>query len=164
LHALDGRPIHSVFAAARMVASRQPGERIECVVRRGEHELKCQITLEETTGEPTFSFAGKTAETPPEGTSNPPPRSVAEPPRAVEERSSPGPANGKVGGVDSFADLRERLRQREALIERLEAELAELRRERDRIAGTLAPNTPSTEPAPTTPAPAPRPIPIAPKK
>jgi S1-C subfamily serine protease len=187
LYAMDGRPIHSVFAAARLVASRQPGEKLECVVRRGEQQLTCIVTLEETTGEPTFSFAGKTSEPPTEGAPNPAPRSVtesrrfaeprgiaesrgkqnAEPSIAPDDRTSPDAAAGKVGEVDSFTELRERLREREALIKRLEAELAELRRERDRIAGTLNPEAAVPEsagPQAVAPPSAPQPLPVVPKK
>lgn len=187
LHSMDGRAVHSVFAAARMVASRQPGEKLECVVRRGEQQLSCIVTLEETTGEPTFSFAGKTSEPPTEGAPNPLPRSVTEPrgivePRGIAEsrgkhnaeqspspddRTSPDSAADNVGEVDSFTELRERLRAREALIKRLEAELAELRRERDRIAGTLSPKVAAPEsaaPQAVAPPSAPQPLPVVPKK
>jgi serine protease DegQ len=153
LQSIDGKEMHSPFAAARTVASRQPGDKIECIVRRGEQEMAFSITLEESAEEPTISFTGRTSEkqnTEKQSTDStlaqqkngqrtgndepPPPRSLPDLRNVVRPDVKPAsiPPSANVGGTDTLDALRERLKHQEALVKRLEAELAELKRERDK--------------------------------
>jgi S1-C subfamily serine protease len=151
IRSLDGKEMHSPFAAARAVASRQPGDKIECVIRRGKQELTLSLTLEESAEEPTISFTGKTGEkqtvdsalTQPKSNQRrvnevlPAPRTLPDLRRVVNPDIKPAsiPPSANAGGTDTLDALRERLKHQEALVKRLEAELAELKRERDMAKG-----------------------------
>lgn len=174
LRSLDGRAIHSAFAAARAIASRQPGDTVACVVRRGEGELTLALTLEQSSAEPAISYKEKGAtggarngtdvaekkanSAEKRGTADGPGRlpdlSTVVPPDVKPAALPKGGANDRVDALD---DLRARLRHQQDLIERLEAELADLRRERDRLVRNPAPSpAPSPARPETPPAPAPR--------
>ncbi|MEX2188158.1 MAG: S1C family serine protease [Pirellulales bacterium] len=146
LEAFDGQQAHSVIEAARQVARRKPGDAVEFRVRRGDRTIKCVVTLVEGEGEPTFSFANNRGERT-ESRSVRARRGglVGEREETAEsrtsgksERAKAGASDRKIamddkgGTADFFKEFREQLRERDERIARLEAELAELRRERPR--------------------------------
>ncbi|RIK79050.1 MAG: hypothetical protein DCC68_13885 [Planctomycetota bacterium] len=171
LRSLDGRAIHSAFAAARTVASRKPGDAIACAVRRGEAELNLTLTLEASADEPAISYKAKespardsdesgkaatqAATTENDGKQTDPRRlPELSKGRSAESKPATIPAIAPGRRTDSLDDLRARLRQQEDLVRRLEAELAELRRERDRFAGASAEShAPAAPRGQSTPAP-----------
>jgi S1-C subfamily serine protease len=155
VRSLDGQAIHSAFAAAKTIARCSPGDKIECVVRRGNIDVTASLLLEKATDEPTIFYAGgaerklaierKGAVA---GSKNPGgnapiagsqvenrPRSELSKSSEAEENEAQTPTIRKPGEVDKLDALRARLIEQEALIKQLERELAELRRERDRLRG-----------------------------
>lgn len=120
---LDGRAANSVLEAARLVACRKPGDTVEILLRRGDRTIKSLVTLEPSEGEPTFSYAAK------EHGERSRRADLADVPSKGEEEEPPGREIDTDGKSGLFEEFRQQLRQRDARISRLEAELAELRRE-----------------------------------
>jgi serine protease DegQ len=153
LQSIDGKEMHSPFAAARTVASRKPGDKLECIVRRGTQDIKLALTLEESAEEPTISFTGRASDKQDSDSTlaqqknvqrsgndkSPAPRSLPDLQRAARPDIKPAsiPPSANASGTDTLDALRERLKHQEALVKRLEAELAELRRERDKVKDQL---------------------------
>jgi hypothetical protein len=115
---LDGRKVHGAVDAARVMLRRQPGDRLEFVVRRGGGERKFVVTLGAAEHEPAVVSR----------------RDSASPEKHNElkgQSSGPAPTEPKQPSTkpsDALAELKDQLRERDERIRRLEQELAELKR------------------------------------